>query len=88
MKPFEFGLHRRFDKMKKVGIEFLTFDEATDFEDFYGRLVENCKRLIVERINITKKGAHVWHKVSVRPIFTASLEGGIERKADYTKVRA
>lgn len=88
MKPFEFGLHRRFDKMEKVGIEFLTFDDAKDFEDFYGRLVENCKRLIVERINITKKGAHVWHKVTVLPIFTASLEGGIERKADYTKVRA
>ncbi len=88
IKPFEFGLHRRFDKMEKVGIEFLTFDEAADFEDFYKRLVENCRRLIAERINITKQGAHVWHKVTVLPIFTASLEGGIERKADFTKVRA
>ena len=87
LKPFEFALHRRFDKMEKVQMQFETYDEAKTFEDVYRITAENSFKLMKERMEITKKGGHWWHLVTAIPIFSASMDNGIEKKRDFTYIR-
>ena len=85
LKPFEFALHRMEDKIKHVGIPFAYLDDAGTFEEFYGIVVENCRKLMEERMRITRTGGHVWHKVDPLPLFSSTLDNCLEKKADYTR---
>ncbi len=83
LKPFEFALHRRFDKMVYVGMDFLTFDDSESFEELYSRVLRNCELLLRERISITARGRHIVKSVDPLPIFSSTLKDCIENRADY-----
>lgn len=85
LKPFEYALYDMQDKMKQVGITFESYKQADSFEEIYLITVENCKRLLEERIRITREGGQIWHKVDVLPIFSATLPGCLEKRKDFTK---
>ncbi len=84
LKPFEFALHNLTDKIKKVGIDFKSFDECKSFEEIYKAVVENSRRLLTERINITKQGGRIFSKVDRFPIFSSTIENCLESRAEYT----
>ena len=84
MKPFEFSIHNLTDKMEKVGLKFLTIDDAETFEEVYARTVENFETLIRERIDITRQGGNIWSKIDVLPIYSSTLYDCIEKKKDFT----
>lgn len=84
LKPFEFALHHLTEKMKKVGLEFQTYDSARSFEEVYQITIENCRRLMEERIEITRKGGQVWSKADVLPIFSSTLQDCLEKRKDFT----
>lgn len=84
LKPFEFAVHRLTDKMRKVGLDFETYEHADTFEAFYDITLRNSQKLLAERIAVSRKGGHVWHKVDALPIFTATMEGAFDRKRDFT----
>ncbi len=83
LKPFEYALHRRFDKMEYVGINFRTFDDAESFPELYARVLENCEILLRERISITSRGGHIWENVDPLPIFSSTLGDCIKNRADF-----
>ncbi len=83
LKPFEFALHRLFDKMETVGLSFETFDDCNDFEDFYARLLRNCRVLMEERTEMTRKGGQIFQKVNPLPIFSSTLSDCLKNRADY-----
>lgn len=85
LKPFEFALHRLQDKMDRVGIQFETYDQVLDFEEFYRITVRNCEKLIRERIAVTRQGGHIWHLADALPIFSSTMEGCIQKKQDFTR---
>lgn len=85
LKPFEFALHRKFDDMKKVQLEFECYDDAKDFEEFYAITLRNSQKLMDVRIETTRRGGNIWHKVDALPIFSSTMEGNIEKHQDFTR---
>lgn len=83
LKPFEFALHKLYDKMESVGLKFMIFDDCTSFDELYKRVLYNCELLLKERISITKKGGQIFSSVDPLPIFSSTLDDCIERMADY-----
>ena len=88
LKPFEYSVHRLYDKMEEVGIEFLTLDGSEIFEEVYSRTLENCERLLDEKLKIKRRGGGIWYKVDRMPIFSSTLEGCIESRRDFTEYGA
>ncbi len=83
LKPFEFAVHRLYDKMERVQLTFETFDDCNSFEDLYARVLRNCEILIRERTEITRRGGQIFGKVFPLPIFSSTLNDCIEKHADY-----
>ena len=84
LKPFEFAVHKMTDKCEKTGLNLEFFDDCDTFEEMYQRTVRNCEKLVVARLDVTKKGGNNFHKVDQFPIFSSTLENCIENHADYT----
>ena len=85
LKPFEFALHHLDDKIKRVGIDFEYYDDAQTFEDFYRITVENSRKLISARLEITRGGVGCWNTVDSLPIFSSTLYNCLEKREDFTK---
>ena len=84
LKPLEFAIHRLEDKMDAVGINFDFYDDAKNFEEFYDITVRNCEKLLKERIEVSRKGGHDWHKADALPIFSSTLDNCLEKRRDFT----
>jgi hypothetical protein len=84
LKPFEFSLHRREDKMQKVGLHFEPIDHAKDFEEVYRITLNNVRILFEERARITREGGNMWDQVDVLPLFSCTLADCITKRKDYT----
>ena len=83
LKAFEIPLHKLTDKMKEIELDFLPFDNAKSFEEFYSTVVENSRILMEERIRMTREGGQVWNKVDAYPIFSSTLEDCLKNKRDF-----
>lgn len=84
LKPFEYALHRRTDKMERVGMQFQPFDDAKDFEALYKTVLDNIRILLRERSEIARKGGGVWSRVAPLPLFSSTLANCLETRRDYT----
>ncbi len=84
LKPFEIALHNLTDKMERVGIQFECFDGDESFEEFYAKTLRNCELVLDAKLDITKKGGQIFHKVDRLPIFSSTLESCIEKRMDFT----
>ena len=84
LKPLEFAIHRLEDRIAAVGIDFKLIDDDMSFEELYSTVIDNCEKLIEARIDIAKKGGYILNKVDRFPIFSSSLDGCIENRADYS----
>lgn len=89
LKPLEFMLHDRKDKIEAVGIPFKTVsgDEAT-FEEVYDAYCHNIDIMFKERARSLKIGGHLWDQVDPLPLFSCTLENCIENKKDYSSFGA
>ncbi len=85
LKPFEFALHRLFDKIEKVGIDFKTFDGDEDFEGLYEKLLYNIEALLRSRNEILSKGMPIRNKIVSLPIFCSTLEDCLENRKSFTE---
>jgi len=85
LKAFEFALHSLHDKIKKVRIDFEVFDGSESFEELYAKIIRNSRRLIEERISITREGGNIYHKVDRLPVFSSTLNNCMEKHADFTE---
>lgn len=83
LKPFEFSLHRREDKMREVGLQFAPIDGATDFESVYHITLENIRILFEERASITREGGMIWEKVDALPLYSCTLSDCIKKRRDF-----
>jgi len=84
LKPFEFSIHKRFDKMKKVGINFKLIDDAKSFEEVYDICLSNFLTLAKIRHEILTEGKVVRKLINPLPIYSSTLSDCIENKKDYT----
>ncbi len=84
LKPFEFAIHKLYDKMEKVNMQFEVFDSAQSFEEFYKIMCDNCMVLFKERLRVTTLGGNIHNKVDVLPLFSSTLKNCIENKKDFT----
>ncbi len=84
LKPFEYSLHRKTDKMKETGMTFRLLDGAESFEEVYSITLENINVLFEERARITRMGGNIWNLVDPLPLFSATLADCIKNKKDYT----
>lgn len=84
LKAFEYSLHRRTDKMEKVGIHFAPIDGAEDFEAVYRITLENIRLLFEERARITHEGGQIWSRVDALPLFSSTLSDCIAKRRDFT----
>jgi formate C-acetyltransferase len=84
LKAFEFSLHRRFDKMRAVGLDFAPIDGAADFEEVYRITLENMRVLFEARARISREAGGLWDQVDVLPIFSSTLADCIARHRDFT----
>ncbi|NLD88702.1 MAG: hypothetical protein GX633_10675 [Clostridiales bacterium] len=85
LKPFEFSIHRLTDRMDKTGIMFEILDGCESFEEVYSVTMENIRRLLVERADITIKGGRIWDKVDPLPLMSSTLQKCLETKRDFTQ---
>jgi formate C-acetyltransferase len=83
LKPFEFSLHRREDKMAEVGLHFAPVDGAKCFEDVYRITLENIRTLFEERASITREGGQIWEKVDALPLYSCTLSDCIKKRRDF-----
>lgn len=84
IKPFEFSVHNMTDKMKKIGIMFEFFDDCKNFEELYQKTLRNCELLLEAKLDVTRRGGRILHKVDRFPIFSSTLENCLENHADYS----
>lgn len=84
LRPFEYAVHKLYDKMDYVGMQFKTFDEAESFEELYDLVCYNTNILFNERIRISTLGGHIRNQVDPTPIFSSTMQHCIERKKDFT----
>ncbi len=83
LKPFEFAIHGLKDKIDKVGIDFETIIGNESFEELYAKVLRNCEKLVDARLDVTRRGGQILNKVNVFPIFSATIEDCLLRRADY-----
>ena len=88
LKPFEFSVHDLQEQMRAVGIRFERFDDCENFEELYQRNLCNCKRILEAKLDITRRGGQILHKVDRFPIFSSTLEDCLENHRDYTMLGA
>jgi formate C-acetyltransferase len=84
LKPFEFSIHNLSEKMEKTGLFVEVLDGCDCFEEVYQRTLRNCERLIDAKLNVTRGGGRIFHKVDRFPIFSSTLENCIENHKDFT----
>ncbi len=84
LKPFEYSLHNRFDKMEQVQIRFERFDDCTSFEELYQKVLHNCEIILDAKLDVTKRGGQIFHKADRFPIFSATIENCLENHRDFT----
>lgn len=84
LKPFEYALHRREDKMELTGLRLSFLDDCRDFESLYEIVLKNSEELLGERIRITREGGQILHRVDVCPIFSSTLDDCIQNAAEYS----
>jgi len=83
LKPFEFSVHRREDKMAAVGLHFTPLDGAESFEDVYRITLENIRVLFEERARITREGGQIWEQVDALPLYSCTLADCIKKRRDF-----
>ena len=83
LKPFEFSLHRREDKMREVGITFEFVDGARSFDQVVRTTVRNIKRLFQERASITREGGQIWEKVDALPLYSSTMADCLKNRCDF-----
>lgn len=84
LKPFEYAVHARADKIALVEIDFEVFTGEEDFEELYRKTVRNCERIMDAKLDKTRRGGQILHKVTQFPIFSSTLDDCIRNHADYT----
>ena len=84
LKPFEYSVHDRREKMELVGIKFESFDECQSFEELYAKTLRNCELVLDAKLDVQRRGGQVFHLVDRFPIFSSTLEGCIEKHRDFT----
>ena len=85
LKPFEYALHKLTDRMEKVGIEFEVFDGGDSFEELYRKTINNCQTLLRAKLDVVRRGGRIHHHVDCLPIFSATLENCLQKRADFTE---
>ena len=84
LKPFEFSIHNLKDKIKLTEIDFEVIDGREDFEELYRKTLRNCELVLDAKLDKTRRGGQIFHKVSVFPIFSATLGDCLKNHADFT----
>lgn len=84
LKPFEYSVHNLADKMEKTGVRFESLDGSRDFEEVYQKTLRNCERLLDAKLDVTRRGGNIFHKVDRFPIFSSTLGGCLENHKDFT----
>ena len=85
LKPFEIALHNLTDKIERVGISFEVYGGDESFEEFYQKTLRNCERVLDAKLDVTRRGGQIFHKVDRLPIFSSTLENCIENRKDFTE---
>lgn len=85
IKPLELCVHRDFETMREIGMEFRPIDDAESFEEVYSIMCENIRVLLEERSRITRAGGNIWYKVDVLPLFSSTLDNCIAKRKDFTE---
>ena len=84
LKPLEYSIHNLTEKMERVGIKFESLDGSADFEELYARVLRNSERLLDAKLDVTRGGGRIFHKVDRLPIFSSTLEGCLKSRRDFT----
>ncbi|MBR5307392.1 MAG: hypothetical protein IKU43_01360 [Clostridia bacterium] len=84
LKPFEFALHKLYDKIEKVGIPFKVFEGDESFEELYGKILYNIEAMLRSRNALLSEGMPIRNKIVSHPIFSSTLESCIEKRANFT----
>lgn len=85
LKPFEYSIHNLYDKMKEVSIpDIEVLDGSQSFEEIYEKTLRNCERLLEAKLEVTRAGGQIFHKVDRFPIFSSTLDSCIENHKDFT----
>lgn len=82
LKPFEYALHKLYDKMDEVSMHFEPFDGAQDFEALYQTVLRNCNVLLKTRSEILRGYRHLLGEVAPVPLYSSTLKDCIEKKKD------
>ena len=85
LKPFEFSVHNRTDKMEECGLFFQPLDGAQSFEEVYKRCMENFRMLFRERNRMTLQGKPIWNAIDPLPLTSSSMIGCLESRKDLTE---
>lgn len=84
LKAFEYQIHNRTDKMKKVNMFFESIDDAKSFDEVYEATCRNMDVLFTEKARVLNAGGQIWDKVDPLPLFSSTYKDCIKNKRDYT----
>ena len=84
LKPFEYSIHSLKEKMAQVEIDFEVLAESDSFEEIYRKTLCNCERLLDAKLDKTRRGGRILHKVTTFPIFSSTLGDCLKKHADFT----
>ena len=70
--------------MEKTGLFVELLDNSESFEEIYQKTLRNCERLIDAKLDVTRRGGNIFHKVDRFPIFSSTLSDCLEKHKDFT----
>ena len=84
LKPFEYSIHNLTEKMEKTGLFVELLDGSESFEEIYQKTLRNCEKLIDAKLDVTRRGGNIFHKVDRFPIFSSTIVNCLEKHKDFT----
>ena len=65
-------------------MDFAPLDSAKSFDELYRIFLGNLKVFFKKRAELIAKGADIWSKVDVLPLFSMGIDDCIEKARDFT----
>ena len=84
LRVFEMTVHNDREMMREAMIEFAPFDEAQSFDEVYAVMMDNFKRLFVERANIVAIGAPLRARVDPLMLTSMTMDSCLDKRRDFT----
>lgn len=84
LRPFEWAVHRDFEKIEQHKLMIKPFDNAESFEEIYESYIACIRQLLLRKAGPMSTGSREWYKVNPAPVFSSLMSPCLGKLRDIT----